>query len=546
MKNLLINFCTGSILAIGMAACSSDETILSDTSSDAITFTSNVTRASGTSWAAQDKIGVYMKAHSDVAWDGTTVVNNGANIAYTTVDGKGNFTSVSSALTYPKGSTGTYDFISYYPYSETVTDGIYKVDVKDQSKPAAIDLLYSNNLTNVPSSSKVNPLSFSHKLVNLKLIIKSADGKDISGLKVAVQGVPATADFNLKDATFTNVAAATSDIPMYTSGTGTTLTASAFLLPQEKLTESGLQVQIASADGKISRVVPLKDANGALVNNLKGGNTYTFNINVKNIGTTITPATYARWMETPTITDAQLKDTRLQYVTHSFTDGGKSIRNYSLLYNKDLKVAYWVAYPLNNYYTKKTVSRTNAWGYDPNVYKEDQVNLGKSTPSGLVESSKYDRGHQIPSGDRVVTREANEQTFYYTNMTPQIGKDMNQTIWAALESAVHGWSSNIDTLYVVTGAGFNDSTSIKYTGIKGSSDKVAVPDYYYKAILKIVDRKTGEAITIAYKLDNRPYGDKDYTKYAMSVSELEKLTHFTFFPGIDKQYKETFDPKIWQ
>lgn len=542
MKNLLTNLCTFSIFAIGMVSCSTDEIIQSDINNNAITFTSNMTRASGTSWSANDEIGVYMKVHDGTTWDGKTVVNDGANVAYTTTNGDGIFKASSSALTYPKESKDTYDFIAYYPFSANVKDGVYGVNITNQSKPADIDLLYSDDQKDVPSSSKVNSLSFSHKLAYLKLTITSTDNKDISGLKVTVPSVPATADFNLKDATFTNVASAKSDITMHTSSTGTTLTASAFLIPQENI-EGELKVRITpSGDDSKSQEVTLADDSKAPISKLESGKSYTVNINVKNVGTTITPATYARWMETPTITDAQLKNTRLQYVTHSFKDNGKQVRNYSLLYNKDLKVAYWVAYPLNNYYTKKTVDRTDAWAYDPNVDKVDQANI----IAGSYNNGKYDydRGHQIPSGDRVVTGDANAQTFYATNMTPQVGKKMNQSIWANLENKVRGWSSIIDTLYVVTGAGFNDETKVTYTTDKDRK-KVAVPDYYYKAILKL-DRTTGEAKTIAYKMDNKNYPNNDFTKYAISVSQLEELTGFTFFPDIDEKYKAKFDPKDWQ
>lgn len=534
MKKLLTNICASSILAISLAACSSDESFLTDSNDNTITFTTNITRASGQKWEQDDKIGVYMKIHDNTGWDGTTVVNNGANIAYVTGNGDGNFTASGTPLTYPKGTASTYDFIAYYPYSATVTNGIYKVDVSRQGNPSSIDLLYADNLKDIPSSSKVNPLAFSHKLASLVLNITATDNKDISGIKVTVTGVPTKADFNFKDASFTNIDAATNDIPMYTSGSGNKLTASAFLIPQKSIGQSGLQVKIASADGKTSQTVTLKDGNNALINSLESGKSYTVNINVKNISSSTTTS-YARWMETPTITDAQLKNTRLKYITHSFTDGGKQVRNYSMLYNKDLKISYWVAYPLCNYYTTKHTNRTDKWAYDPSLPEADQADL----KSGYPES----RGHQIPSADRYVTRESNEQTFYSTNMTPQI-QSMNSGIIAKLEDAVRSWSTGSDTLYVVTGAGFNNPDKIRYENDRNGTP-VAVPDYYYKACLYITNRTTGEARTIAYKLEHKTYSNYKLDDYAISVADLEKATGFTFFPQIDAKYKASFDKSLW-
>lgn len=113
-------------------------------------------------------------------------------------------------------------------------------------------------------------------------------------------------------------------------------------------------------------------------------------------------------------------------------------------------------------------------------------------------------------------------------MTPQIGKKLNQAIWADLEEAVRGWSSATDTLYVVTGAMPTTTTdqTIQYT-TDIDSKKIAIPKYYFKALARKVN---GQFQTIAYKLDNRDYDDRNYNQGIMSVKELEEMTGFTFFP----------------
>ena len=271
---------------------------------------------------------------------------------------------------------------------------------------------------------------------------------------------------------------------------------------------------------------------------LEKGKNYTYPINVKNASDTPDKpsVSYTHWMETPTITDAQLKATNLKYVTHYFTNGSKQVRNYSFLYDTDLKMAYWVAYPLCNYYTHKGVSRTDDWGYDPAFSTSEQPNMTKGIAG-------YDRGHQCPSADRLVCREANAQTFYFTNMTPQIGK-LNQQVWANLEDQLRAWSSNIDTLYVVTGAmpSAVGSTSIKYTN-DVSKKKICVPAYYFKALCRI-DRESGIAYTIAFKFDNQAFNGT-FMNAALSVAELEQMTGFNFFPGIDSKYKQSFDKAKW-
>lgn len=54
-----------------------------------------------------------------------------------------------------------------------------------------------------------------------------------------------------------------------------------------------------------------------------------------------------------------------------------------------------------------------------------------------------------------------------------------------------------------------------------------IPKYYFKALARKVN---GQFQTIAYKLDNRDYDDRNYNQGIMSVKELEEMTGFTFFP----------------
>ena len=142
----------------------------------------------------------------------------------------------------------------------------------------------------------------------------------------------------------------------------------------------------------------------------------------------------------------------------------------------------------------------------------------------------------MPSADRLVSREANEQTFYYTNMTPQLSK-LNQRTWQKLETALRNkYMPTTDTLYVVTGAmpTTPENTTITYMN-DNKGVKIAIPKYYFKAICA-VNRATGEAKTLGFKIDQKETNDS-YLNYVISVADLERLTGFTFFPGIDPKYK---------
>lgn len=225
-------------------------------------------------------------------------------------------------------------------------------------------------------------------------------------------------------------------------------------------------------------------------------------------------------------------------ITRFLTGSRANMRNFSMLYDTQKRVAYWVAYPLTNSYLGST-KRTDDWQYDPLVKEEFQSELFSAYRGG------YSRGHQLPSADRTYSADENRTTFYFTNMTPQ-NYNLNSGIWADLEAKVRTWArqSSVDTLFVVTGAMLQTSKdkTIEYTrDARGAS--VAIPKYYYKALAQ----KRGENYyTIAFKMKNSaPVQGDSYKNYSLTVKELEAETGFTFFPTLPETAKNQIDTKIW-
>jgi endonuclease G len=201
---------------------------------------------------------------------------------------------------------------------------------------------------------------------------------------------------------------------------------------------------------------------------------------------------------------------------------------YAMEYDTAQRHSVWVAYKFYSDYNEKTVKRTDAWAFDPDIPKEFQSLNGKTqTYPG------YDRGHLIASEDRVFNLDANKETFYFSNMSPQLGC-FNQKIWKYLEGAVRKWaqSSDCDTLYVATGGAINPGVEI--LGKLEERNHVTIPKYYFKALVK----RQGDSFTgIAFWLENRCYTNdkgKNITKvtheYSMTIRELEEKTGINFFP----------------
>ena len=498
-----------------------------ETKAKKVSFTSTIdnkqySRAVDASWEANDKIGVYMLKSTD-----KQVINS--NVSYITYKGNGDFSASDQGLYFPEDKSYV-DFIAYYPYQQQVQNATYQVNISNQSKPQEIDLLYSNNLTERNSQSVKGNLQFYHQLSRLNIQFSTTDNSDISTIRATVKEVPTQAAFNLTDGTLTVNQESKADVKMYHSGN----VAQAILLPSAAV--KGIKILLTQ--GGTTKEITLPEN----ITSFEAGVNYSINVNIKNGSSVTVPdeATYTKWRETPVISKAMLEKKNIKYITH-YMPRDKAVRNFSMLYDENLKIAYWVAYPYCSYYAGNS-GRTDKWDFDPAVDPKYQVNYALG---GFGSSGKYDRGHQIPSADRQRDKECNYATFYATNMTPQIGRKLNQSIWAELENKVRGWSSGTDTLFIVTGASATTltDTNVNYVTHPKSGTKVAVPKYYYKALARKVE---GQFRTIAFKLDQKEYSDKNYMKYAISVAELEEITGFTFFPTIDVEVKKNLNTNYWK
>lgn len=247
----------------------------------------------------------------------------------------------------------------------------------------------------------------------------------------------------------------------------------------------------------------------------------------------IGPAVHPKWLELPAVEE----DEDCRFYSHDMSlASGARCRNYSFLWDRSHLVAHWVAYPLNSSLIGNG-SRTDEWDYDPLVPREDQPVLFGGYRGG------YDRGHQLPSADRL-QREANEQTFYFTNMTPQLGSKFNQSIWANFEGKVRDWARSADTLYVVTGCVLDHTLGVAYDN---NGRAVTVPGGYFKALLRYQKSSSigyGGYAAAGFYLEHENYSSNTMTDdMCMSIDALEEITGLDFFVNL-KEKLPTLSDKI--
>lgn len=253
----------------------------------------------------------------------------------------------------------------------------------------------------------------------------------------------------------------------------------------------------------------------------------------------VVPSTIQPWMEMPGIQAAE----GTAFFSHDMVYNGETVRNYSFLYDLKNRVALWVAYPLIAGHTKG-VKRSDKWDYDPLVPHRYQGDVTYSYGG-------YDRGHQIPSADRLCSVEANEQTFYFTNITPQ-NKNLNQGLWENLESLVRARVADCDTMFVVTGCVLSTDENPTVIYAKDAQGKdVAVPQAYYKVLLRYkAGTANGGYSAIGFWMENKSYGSETLSKaFAKTIDEIEGLVGIDFFINLKDEYEKEaegkYDASAW-
>jgi endonuclease G len=96
---------------------------------------------------------------------------------------------------------------------------------------------------------------------------------------------------------------------------------------------------------------------------------------------------------------------------------------YTASFNRKERIPYWVGEKLTSESIKAgtNVSRKHSkFTEDMTIPELFRVNTKDYTNSG------YDRGHMAPAADAVSTQKSLDETFYLTNIAPQVGIGFNR------------------------------------------------------------------------------------------------------------------------
>ena len=257
---------------------------------------------------------------------------------------------------------------------------------------------------------------------------------------------------------------------------------------------------------------------------------------------------HAGWAELPT----QKASNDIYITSHRL---GDNRRNYTVCYSREQRAPLWVAAQVHRAY-KGDVKRVDNYDFDPTLPVNIQITLNRSY-------GDYTRGHMLGSGERTASREMNNQTFYVTNIAPQLRDGFNERggAWNNLEYFVDRQIC-ADTLYVVTGAIYDDFTAPDGTNIKArttvnknDNKRVGGPTAYYKALLRTKSGRTGKSVMeckaselkcAAFIIPHRSdSGHKPTVEDMISIKELEHLTGVNFFANVPNAPESKAEAKDW-
>jgi endonuclease G len=198
-------------------------------------------------------------------------------------------------------------------------------------------------------------------------------------------------------------------------------------------------------------------------------------------------------------------------------------QNYSLSYSEEHEQAEWVAYELK----ESQLSSVN--------HKRPYFEIDKAVKTGAAnwrnyKKSGYDRGHLCPAGDRRFSKEAHDETFLTSNISPQ-NHAFNAGVWNRLEQKVRYWAKKNKGVFVITGG-------VLKNGLNSIGDEnVSVPEQFYKVLL---DNTKGEIKILAFLL---PHEDSKLPlyKFVVSVDTIESLTGIDFFPQLEDNIEDKLE-----
>ena len=225
---------------------------------------------------------------------------------------------------------------------------------------------------------------------------------------------------------------------------------------------------------------------------------------------------------------------------------GETGVNYSVEWDAMKRAQRWSCYQMYETLREGNTSRyyANSKKGEEQYPHDDFLLPDYQLPNDPYWGSGYDHGHICPSADRLSSFECNYQTFYLTNMQPQVNA-FNANVWANMEGMVRTWNRNSfrDTLYVCKGGTIDDKNNIlRYIGTGAS--QIPVPKYFFMALLC---KNSQGYKAMAFWIEHKAGSDDGNAlkQYVISIDELEEKTGIDFFCNLPDDIEDSVEQNVY-
>ena len=243
--------------------------------------------------------------------------------------------------------------------------------------------------------------------------------------------------------------------------------------------------------------------------------------------------------ESKAILKAELEAAKLNWIQHQIkkigipsTDNTEEVIDhlaFSLSYNEQHEQANWVMHVILPAISDGNATRSNDFREDPLVTTgtslEQDYFLKEEKPDGKYkyDGFGYDRGHLAPSADFRWSEQALSESYFYSNMSPQIG-DFNRLKWAELENWMREYvTKNNTSLVIVTAPILSDGLAKIERGV----NKVSIPKSFVKVALDIENNR-GIGFILPHEKIEPPL---EY--FAVSIDSIESTMGYDLFSNLN-------------
>jgi len=209
-----------------------------------------------------------------------------------------------------------------------------------------------------------------------------------------------------------------------------------------------------------------------------------------------------------------------------------------LVYSEEHEVAKWVTHIISHDIVGGAVSRTNDFRVDSLISTGSSEEVDyflktkKDDGSYDYDGFGYDRGHLAPSADFRWSEIALSESYYYSNMTPQL-PEFNREIWADVEGFLraHIYNNPTKDIFVVTGPVLSDDLPKQ----ERSKNKVSIPEFHYKVA---VDLEEGKGIAFLISQEKTDY---PIETYVVTIDSVESITGIDFYPNLTEEQEKKIE-----